>query len=107
MLFNLIGAVVAAVMGGLVAFLNYIMSKTVLEKVPDKYAFTMIVRQVLQIGFLVVAYFIGSKIESINLVYILVGAVLGLTLPMMIFTKKLLAFNNNLNEKRKGASDDG
>lgn len=107
MLIKLISAVIAALAGTLVAFLNYLISKTVLQKAPQKYSLTMVVRQVLQISFLVIVYLVGSKIETLNMGYILVGAVLGLTLPMVCFTKKLLSVNNELKETRKGESDDG
>ena len=105
MIVNLISAVVAGIIGFLVAFLNYLISKIVLLKAPQKYSVTTVLRQVLHIGFMVAVYFIVSKIEQINLVYVLVGSVLGMTLPMIFFTKKLLEYNNQLNGK--GDKDDG
>lgn len=105
---NIIGAVVAALIGVGVAFMSYLISKRVLAKAPEKYSFATVMRQVVQIGFLVIVYFVGQK-TAFDPIYLLVGAVLGMTLPMFIFTKKLLDFNKVLNskEKRKEEETDG
>lgn len=104
---NIIGAAVAAVSGLLVAFLNYLLSKKVLIKAPEKYSLITVARQILQIGFLAVAYFVGTKTQFADPVYLMVGAVLGMTVPMVFFTKKLLNINgatvNNKNEKEAEA----
>ena len=98
---NIIGAFVTAVIGLLIAFINYSFSKKVLEKAPDKYALITVVRQILQIGFLAIVYLIGAKIQVADVVYLLVGAVLGMTAPMFYFTKKLLTFNESLVKTKK------
>ncbi|MBE6795619.1 MAG: DUF2371 domain-containing protein [Ruminococcaceae bacterium] len=108
MISNIIGAVVVAVVGVGVAFVNYLISKTVLEKIPDKYSATTVLRQIVQIAFLVIVYFISKK-TNYDPMYLLVGAVLGITVPMFIFTKKLLTLNETLRskEKRKEEEVDG
>ena len=108
MISNIIGAVVVAVVGVGVAFVNYLISKTVLTKIPDKYSATTVLRQIVQIAFLVIVYFISKK-TNYDPMYLLVGAVLGITVPMFIFTKKLLTFNETLRskEKRKEEEVDG
>ncbi len=103
---NIIGGAVAIIVGFLVAFINYFFSKTVLLKAPEKYSLITVVRQVLQIGFLVVAYFVGDRIQAVDTVYLLVGAVLGMTVPMIYFTKKLLSLNEAFNKKSSGKEDD-
>lgn len=103
---DIIGVIIAVLCGFLVAVLNYFLSKTVLEKAPAKYSLITIVRQVLQIGFLVIVYFAGSKIQAVNSTYILVGAVLGMTVPMVYFTKKLLSLNQANNKKYNGKEAD-
>ncbi len=103
---NIIGVAVAIIVGFLVALVNFLLSKTVLEKAPEKYSLITVVRQVLQIGFLVVVYFVGDKIETVNTIYLLVGAVLGMTIPMIYFTKKLLSLNQNINKKEPEKEDD-
>ena len=109
MLANITGAVLAAAVGFVIAFINYNFSKKVLLKAPEKYFITSVARQVLQIAFLVVVYFIGSKTQIADLIYLLVGAVTGMTIPMLFFTKKLLTFNNTIkiNKTEKEDEADG
>ena len=98
---DIIGVSVAIIVGFLVALTNFFLSKTVLTKAPEKYSLITVVRQVLQIGFLVVVYFIGEKIQEVNTIYLLVGVVVGMTVPMIYFTKKLLSVNGRLNKKKE------
>ena len=107
MIADITGAVVAAAVGFFIAFFNYIISKKVLLKAPDKYSVTIIVRQIFQIGYLVAVYFIGSETQIASLTYLLVGAVAGMTVPMFFFTKKLLALNDAMKMKKKEDETDG
>lgn len=100
MIANIIGAVITAAVGFLIAFANYIFSKKMLLKAPEKYSSTFIVRQILQIGYLVLVYFIGSKTQIADIIYLLVGAVAGMTVPMFFFTKKLLSLNDSMKMKK-------
>ncbi len=105
---DIIGALVACVAGVLIAFINYLLSERVLRRAADKFSFITVGRQALQVGFLVAVYFIGAKTELANPNYLLVGAVVGLTLPMVFFTKKLLDVNKAVGqekEKEKGEGD--
>ncbi len=99
----------AAGAGLLVAFVNYLFSKSVLVKAPQKYSLITVVRQILQVGFLAAVYFIGTKTELADPVYLLVGAVLGMTVPMIYFTKKLLRVNELTanNKQKKEVETDG
>lgn len=104
---SIIVAAAAAVIGAGIAFISYLISKSVLKSNPQKYAMTTVLRQALQVGFIVAAYFIGQKTDY-DTTYILIGGVLGLTLPMFFFTKKLLDYNEAVNkEKRKEPENDG
>ena len=105
MIANIIGGVIAAAVGSLIAFANYIFSKKVLLKAPEKYSATFVVRQVLQVAYLVLVYFIGSKTQIADLVFLLVGAVAGMTVPMFFFTKKLLSVNSSIKTK-EGKEDE-
>lgn len=109
MSYNIIGAVTAAVAGVLIAFVNYVFSKKVLIKAPEKYSLITVARQILQVGFLVIVYFVGEKTQLADPVYLLVGAVAGMTVPMFFFTKKLLVINNSTvnTAKEKEAEADG
>lgn len=104
--YDIIGAVIAAVTGVAIAFVNYLFSKKMLIKAPEKYSFITVIRQVIQVGFLALVYFIGAKTEIADPVYLLVGAVLGMTVPMFFFTKKLLSVNNGLSRKTEKKEDD-
>ncbi len=105
MIHNIIAAVVAAAVGFLIAFVNYVISKKVLMKKPDKYSASFVVRQILQVAYLVAVYFIGSKTQIADLTYLLVGAVAGMTIPMFFFTKKLVTFNDSINTGSKEKED--
>ena len=100
MLNNIIGAVVAAIAGFLIAFVNYTFSKKILIKAPEKFIMSTMARQVIQVLFLVLIYFIGTKTEIASVTYLLVGAVAGMTIPMIFFTKKLLSFNKTTDAKK-------
>lgn len=108
MISDIIGAVFAATVGVGVAFVNYLISKAVLAKIPEKYSAATVLRQIVQIVFLVIVYFVGQK-TGYDPIYLLVGAVLGMTVPMFMFTKKLLSLNEVLHskEKRKEEETDG
>ncbi len=96
---DILGAVIAFAVGVGIATLNYYISKYFLEKNPDKFAMTTVVKQVINVGYLVAAYVLGDFLPC-KLSYVLIGAVLGITLPMFIFTRKLLKFN----ETKRGES---
>lgn len=102
---NIISMAITIATGVLVCLANYTISKKVLIKSPDKYSFTVFVHQILHIAFLAAVYFIASAINTINIIYPLVGAVLGMTLPMFFFTKKLLALNNQVKTKQEDDAD--
>lgn len=106
---NIIGAAVAMASGLIVVFVNYLISKKVLIKAPEKYSLVTVARQILQVGFVVLVYFIGAGTKLADPVYLLVGAVVGMTVPMLFFTKKLLYINKSTsNEKKeKEADSDG
>ena len=59
-----------------------------------------IVRQIINIGYLVGVYFVSS-IVSVDLKYLLIGAALGITIPMFYFTNKLLKITNKTEENIK------
>ncbi len=106
--YNIIGAVAAAIIGILIALANYLLSKKVLVKAPEKYSIITVLRQILQIGYLAAVYFVADKTGFANPAYMLIGAVLGMTLPMLLFTKKLLAVNASAaaHTKEKGKEDE-
>ncbi len=104
---NIICALITGVVGVGIAFLNYLFSKRVLLKAPEKYSITTVLRQVIQVGFLVIIYFVFTKFfQQIDFIYPVVGAVAGMTIPMFIFTKKLITLNEQTTLKLKDEEAD-
>ncbi len=89
---DILGAVITFALGVGIATLNYCISKYFLVKNPDKFAMTTVVKQIFNVGYLVVVYMLGDFLPF-KLSYLLIGAVLGITLPMFIYTRKLLQLN--------------
>ena len=106
---NIIGAAIAFFSGFLIAFINFLFSKKVLIKVPEKFSLVTVARQIIQVGFLALVYFVGTKTQFAEPAYLLVSAVIGLTVPMFFFTKKLLVINKAAvaNKNEKEADTDG
>lgn len=102
---NIIGAAVCALFGLFVAYVNYALSKKILETKPDKLALATVLRQAVQVGYLIIVYFAGKEFTE-NSAFLLVGAVVGMTLPMFFFTKKLLKLNEALALKIKEGEED-
>lgn len=102
---NIIGAAVCTMTGALVAFVNFLISKGILRTHPEKLAFSTVLRQLIQVGYLAAVYFIGSQLEM-NIIPLLIGAAVGMTLPMLFFTKKLISINQQLTEKNNNGEAD-
>lgn len=101
---NIIGAIVCFSAGVVVALVNYAVSKKILSEHPEKLAMSTLLRQVLQVGFLAAVYFIGSQTEC-SIIYLLMGAAVGITLPMLFLTKKLIAFNEEIHRSSDGEEE--
>ena len=102
---NIIGAAVCALAGFFIAYGNYLLSRKILETHPEKFALATVARQLIQVGYLIAVYFIGSGLP-VSLAFLLTGAVAGMTAPMLFFTKKLVAFNDGLAAKKKCGEED-
>ena len=105
---NIVGAIIAFAFGVVIAFLNFLLSKAILTKQPEKYAFSTIIRQATQVLYLVAVFFV-SDYTPWDSWYMLIGAVLGVTVPMVYFTHKLLQLNKAVNTKdnKKEGEDNG
>ena len=103
---NIVGAIITFVLGFAVAGLNFLLSKAILTKQPDKYAFSTILRQLIQVLYIVAVYFVAEKTPW-DMMYMLVGAVLGVTLPMFFFTQRLVKINDTMIKNRKEGDDNG
>lgn len=103
---NLIGAALTLALGILIAYLNYLLSAYMLKKHPQSYPSSMALRQIVQVLYFVAVFFVGEKSEA-DVVYLLIGAAVGITVPMFYFTSKLVKLNDALNKERKESESDG
>lgn len=101
---NIVGAAITFLLGAGVATGNYFISRHVLKTNPDKYSLTMVVRQFVQVAFIVLVYMLGDYTPWDRL-WLLVGGVLGMTLPMIWYTSRLVKLNDSV--KRKEEKSDG
>lgn len=91
---DFLGAVIAFVLGTGIAVVNFLISKRMLKKNSNIYASTHIIRQLLQVGYLVLILCFG-KFTPWDEIWLLVGGCLGVSLPMLFFTYKLVKLNDS------------
>lgn len=106
---NIAGAAAAFIVGALICFGNFKLSEYFIKKQPDKFKYVSFIRQIIQIGYILILFFVAPKTPW-DRTYILIGAVLGITLPMFPFTYKLLKTNTSQEtktEKKEEESKDG
>ena len=88
---SLPGAVIAALLGAGIAFVNYRLTKKAALSAGSAagasglFGLVPVIRMVLSVGLLAAAYFLGP-LTPWDRVWILAGAVVGLTVPLFIFT---------------------
>ncbi|MBQ8278710.1 MAG: hypothetical protein IJZ23_02610 [Roseburia sp.] len=99
---NIFGAILAFGVGILIATANYIFSKHILRKRPTQYAMMQMVRQWIQVAYLIVLLLAG-KYTPWDRNWLLVGGCLGVTLPMIWFTYRLVKLNDSLRGKEESA----
>ena len=99
---NLFGAALSFVLGAAIAWLNYCLSCRVLKKDPAKYASAAPVRQLIQVAYLVALFLLGVYTPW-DRIWLLVGGCLGVTLPMIYFTYKLVKLSDSLRRKEENA----
>ena len=90
---NIFGVAVAFLIGGLISYLNYALSKYILKNRPKIYASTHFFRQLIGIGYLAFLYLFGGR-TPYNPIWLVLGGCLGITLPMFYFTFRLVKLNN-------------
>lgn len=103
---NFIGTAAAFALGLLIAYLGYRVSAYAIKNRPNLYPYTTVFRQILQILYFVAVYFLGDG-SSADVLYLLVGAAVGITLPMFYFTSKLVKLNDDLIRERRESEGDG
>lgn len=85
----LVGGGLAALVGLAISAVNYKISLSVLRKKPDLVAAVSVPRQILNVGYLLLVYFL-SPFTPWDRTPLLVGAVIGMTGSMFLFTTMLL-----------------
>ncbi len=83
------GALFAFSLGIGISFLNYRISVFMLDKNPALIQASTLIRQVLQIGYLVAVYFLAPYTQW-DRIFLLVAAVIGVTGSLFVFTGLLV-----------------
>lgn len=91
---NIIGAAIAFAVALLLSFANFLISRAIMKKSPQYYSFGAIIHQAINVAYMVLLYFIAPK-TPFDAVYLLVGAVLGITAGLALFTSMLLKNTKN------------
>ncbi len=105
---DIFGAALFFIIGVIIAFGNFKLSEFFLKNKKDKFSSVAVIRQALQVAYIVILFF-AAKYTPWDRTYILIGGALGITLPMFIFTSLLLKTNKNgsINNSIKEDEDNG
>ena len=95
---NLLGAVLAFLIGVGISAINFAISKYFVKHKPEHFAAVQLVRQPIQIAYLLLIYFFAAY-TPFDRLWLLVGGALGITVPMLFFTVKLVKLNDSVNKK--------
>lgn len=91
---DIIGAVGAFLIGAFICFGNFKLSEYFLKHRPEKFSLVSVLRQVIQVAYILILFF-TAKYTPWDRTFVLIGGALGVTLPMFLFTYKLLKANKN------------
>lgn len=91
---NAVGAVAAFAVGAVICFGNFKLSEFFLKKHKDRFKYVSFIRQFIQVLYILVLFFVAPYTPW-DRTFLLIGAALGITLPMFPFTYKLLKTNNS------------
>ena len=102
---NVFGAALAFLVGAGLAAAGYGLDRRTLRTAPEKYAVSHIAKQAVNVLFLAALLVFGGRTPWDRL-WLLGGGALGITLPMIWFTYKLVKLNDSLHEEKED-SDNG
>ena len=97
---SIIGAAIAFTVGIGLSFLNYRLTDIFIRKMPDKFSLVFVLRQTLGVLYIAALYFLAPYTPWDKL-YLLVGAALGITIPMFVFTARLITDGNTKSVKKE------
>lgn len=104
---NIFGGALAFAAGFGLAAAGYLFSRHVLRTKPERYALSQTLKQIVQVLFLVALFVVGGYTPW-DRTWLVVGGVVGITLPMIWFTYRLVKFNDSLHtESEKEDSGNG
>ena len=86
---SVVGFLVSFLIGTALSYANYRLTAKAAKNPSDKFAAVSLLRQFFNIGYLALVFFLAPYTPW-DRVWMLVGAVLGVTLPMFVFTFLLL-----------------
>ena len=96
----------AAFFGGTVlAVLGYLLARQVLKRRERAYPLVSVVRQIFSVGYLAALFLIGRRTDW-NLYSLLIGGALGLTVPALILTVRLLKTADKTGKTHPDGRDD-
>lgn len=103
---SMIGFVLTLLIGVCIAYVNYRLTAKSAKNPTGQFAVVSLVRQFLNFGYLAAVFFV-APLTPWDRTWMLVGAVLGVTLPLFVFTFLLLRQvnaerNDRAEEETKG-----
>lgn len=101
---NFIGAALTFVVGAAISFGNYKLSGYFIKRFKEKFSSVSIIRQIIQVAYILLLFFVADYTPW-DKMYFIIGGVLGITLPMFIFTYRLLMLNNSTAASGKKEDD--
>ena len=102
MSFWLWGALISFLCGALIGYVNYLISRITVKKNSSVLYSLSFVRQLIQIGYLLLIYFI-SPYTPWSMWGMLIGGAMGMTLPMIYYTARLVRLSDAV---RANSADD-
>ena len=103
----LIGALLAFLGGAAVALVNHSVNRRALKKKPDALASLSVLRQALSVAYLVLVYLM-SRVLPWDMIPLLVGAAVGLTVPAVLLSLRLARLNDGMGKRKtEDASGEG
>ena len=95
---SILFAVPAALGGAVIALINARLTRRTAEKKPESIGSIFLVRQLLNVGYLALVYYLSHRWAD-SMTPLLIGAVLGLTVPSFLFALRLSRENSSGGKK--------
>lgn len=86
---SIIGCILAALVGGIIAWINARLTAKAASAGTTTLSVVPVVRMLLSVGYLALVYFVSPYLPW-DRIWMLAGACVGLTIPMFFFTFRLL-----------------